>query len=280
MAQVKTYSLKKDGNKNLSTNFKVKEFRCKDGSDTIKICQETVDVLQAIRDYFGRPVTINSAYRTPTWNKKVGGASASQHVVGTACDIKVSGVLPDAIAGFLEANYPNHGIGLYSTFVHVDSRGRKVYWKNTGSNVVTSFKQGDSYKKYKAVATQKIQTLKADNAKKVEKEEETMTDKEIYEALQRYTNTLTLPNWAKEELQEAKDMGITDGSNPMGLIPRYQAAIMAKRVLKKKDEVVPQWAEKELQEAIEMGITDGSNPLEKIPRYQAAIMAARVAKRK
>ena len=42
-----------------------------------------------------------------------------------------------------------------------------------------------------------------------------------------------LPDWAKKEMEEAKAMGITDGTNPMQLIPRYQAAIMAKRAKSK-----------------------------------------------
>jgi len=61
------------------------------------------------------------------------------------------------------------------------------------------------------------------------KEEDTMTGKEIYEALQEYTAKFPLPDWARAELEEAKRLGITDGENPMQLIPRYQAAIMAKR---------------------------------------------------
>ncbi len=60
-------------------------------------------------------------------------------------------------------------------------------------------------------------------------EEEIMTGKEIFDALQAYLAEQPAPNWAKEELQEAIDAGITDGTNPMQLIPRYQAAIMAKR---------------------------------------------------
>ena len=91
---VKTYSLKKDGEKQLSEDFKVKEFRCKDGTDKILVSPETVKILQSVRDYFGKIVHINSAYRTPAYNKKVGGASASQHVKGTACDIRVDGVPP------------------------------------------------------------------------------------------------------------------------------------------------------------------------------------------
>lgn len=64
--------------------------------------------------------------------------------------------------------------------------------------------------------------------------EDTMTGKEIYDALSAYMSSQNLPtNWdAKAEFEEAVAAGITDGSNPMGLIPRYQAAIMALRAQK------------------------------------------------
>lgn len=48
---------------------------------------------------------------------------------------------------------------------------------------------------------------------------------------QSYAATLEAPGWAKQEIQEAINLGITDGRNPMVLIPRYQAAIMAKRAV-------------------------------------------------
>ena len=64
-------------------------------------------------------------------------------------------------------------------------------------------------------------------------EGDTMTGEEIYKELTAYTASLPLPGWAKEELEEAVAMGITDGTDPMGLIPRYQAAIMAKRAVQK-----------------------------------------------
>ena len=60
-------------------------------------------------------------------------------------------------------------------------------------------------------------------------QDETMTGKEIYDKLAEYTETLAVPAWAKEELAKAKAAGITDGSAPMQLIPRYQAALMAYR---------------------------------------------------
>lgn len=61
------------------------------------------------------------------------------------------------------------------------------------------------------------------------KEDDDMTGEQIYKALNEYLAGQPVPGWAKAELQEAVDAGITDGSNPMQLIPRYQAAIMAKR---------------------------------------------------
>lgn len=62
---------------------------------------------------------------------------------------------------------------------------------------------------------------------------EDMSGEEIYMALQTYLKDVKLPDWAEEEMKEAKAMGITDGTNPMQLISRYQAAIMAKRAKSK-----------------------------------------------
>ena len=67
------------------------------------------------------------------------------------------------------------------------------------------------------------------DARKFNQEDDTMTGKEIYDSLQDYLATLPAPDWAQKELQEAVALGITDGKNPMQMIPRYQAAIMAKR---------------------------------------------------
>ena len=126
---VKVYSLAKDGNKALSTNFKVREFRCQDGSDVILIHPDLVKVLQKIRTHFARPVSINSAYRTPNHNKKVGGETFSQHQYGTAADVVVTGVSPKKVAAYVETLMPKSGgIGIYSNFTHVDVRAKRSRW--------------------------------------------------------------------------------------------------------------------------------------------------------
>lgn len=126
---VRVYSKAKNGAVNLSANFKVAEFACKDGSDTVFISPGLVTVLQKIRDHFAKPVIITSAYRNDTFNKKVGGADYSQHKYGTAADIYISGVSPATIAEFVETIMPNTGgIGIYKNFVHVDVRTSRARW--------------------------------------------------------------------------------------------------------------------------------------------------------
>lgn len=126
---INAYSLAKDGTTYISKNFRVREFACKDGSDPIFIDDELVSVLQQIRDHFGKAVTITSAFRTASHNKKVGGATYSQHCYGKAADIKVSGVAPSKVAEYVETLMPNTGgIGRYSTFTHVDVRATKSRW--------------------------------------------------------------------------------------------------------------------------------------------------------
>lgn len=71
---------------------------------------------------------------------------------------------------------------------------------------------------------------------KSELEDELMDGKEMYEKINSYLANLPLPDWHNGqpagELQEAIDLGITDGTRPMQLIPRYQAAIMCLRAVK------------------------------------------------
>lgn len=126
---VNVYSKSKNGTTYLSKNFRVKEFACKDGSDPVFVAPELVELLQKIRDHFGRPVIINSGYRTARHNKSCGGATYSQHLYGAAADIKVTGVSPAKVAEYAETLIPNSGgIGIYESFIHVDVRSVKARW--------------------------------------------------------------------------------------------------------------------------------------------------------
>ena len=123
---VKTYSARSENEMQIAPSFKVKEFQCKDGSDEIKICTHLVALLQRIRDHYGLPVTINSAYRTPAYNNKIGGASESMHMTGKAADIVVKGISPQELYDWLNPRHSG-GMGKYKTFVHVDT-GNNRRW--------------------------------------------------------------------------------------------------------------------------------------------------------
>lgn len=133
---VKQYSLKQDGAKQLAPGFRVREFRCKDGSDTILVDEVLVLLLQCIREHFGKAVTITSGYRTPAHNTKVGGVKGSQHLLGRAADIQVAGTSVEDVAAYAESLLHNWGgVGRYPVkagratgWVHVDTRATKSRW--------------------------------------------------------------------------------------------------------------------------------------------------------
>lgn len=68
-----------------------------------------------------------------------------------------------------------------------------------------------------------------DRIEEMREDEEVLTGEEIYNRLQAYLETRAVPAWALEELDQAEALAITDGTGPMGLALRFQAAIMAKR---------------------------------------------------
>ena len=47
--------------------------------------------LEVLRNKVGHPIVINSGYRSPQLNRKVGGAPTSNHLTGCAVDIRTSG---------------------------------------------------------------------------------------------------------------------------------------------------------------------------------------------
>lgn len=136
---IEAYSLARDGEKQLSANFKVREFYCRDGSDPIFVDSELVQCLQKIRNHFGKPVHITSGYRTAEHNAAVGGSKSSQHLLGRAADFYVEGVDVATVAAYAETLLPSRGgIGRYpkdakhptrkTGWVHIDTRANKSRW--------------------------------------------------------------------------------------------------------------------------------------------------------
>lgn len=115
----------------MSQHFKPEEFMSKDGA--ISPWPEVVDpgplffARGKSRADFGEPIYINSGYRSPEHNRKIGGAPNSFHVKGQAADIRPTRYRdPEKwkrALGRLKiiANRRcKGGVGFYSSFVHVD----------------------------------------------------------------------------------------------------------------------------------------------------------------
>ena len=138
-SKVITASIKKKGkNYKVTDHFTLGEFQCNNGADTVKYDKQIVTALEAARLFFNVPITVSSAYRTPDYNRRVGGATGSYHTKGRAVDhyCKLSYTL---LAKFYEA-YGLKGIGCYydDHFVHIDSRLTKFYWKNQSSTAIST----------------------------------------------------------------------------------------------------------------------------------------------
>lgn len=110
----------------ITKNFDSSEFKCKCGCGKIKYNEKHVMRLQAMRNFFEKPIIITSAYRCPTHNKKIGGADGSFHLKGLATDIKIKGINSNMVADIAEKLFD--GVGRYDTFTHVDSRGLRARW--------------------------------------------------------------------------------------------------------------------------------------------------------
>ena len=121
----------------LTKNFDLKEFNCKDNSETpaelIPNLQELANNLQILRDFLGTSLHINSGYRSHAYNKKIGGAKFSQHLLDKAADISSNKFTPEQIHAAIlqlisEGKIHNGGLGIYNSFCHYDIRDTPARW--------------------------------------------------------------------------------------------------------------------------------------------------------
>ena len=101
---------------NLSANFTLKELTRSDTADRLDIDnqpnEEQIEslrllcenILQPVRDHFGKPVKITSGFRCSALNQAAGGSSNSDHCRGQACDFEIDGVPNPELAEWIESN--------------------------------------------------------------------------------------------------------------------------------------------------------------------------------
>jgi len=111
----------------ISKHFNESEFECKHCGQVI-IAQALVYALEAVREHFNAPVTINSGFRCMYHNMAVGGALSSYHMRGMAADIQVKGATPQEVYQFCDTLSVKGGVGLYKSFVHIDVRPYTARW--------------------------------------------------------------------------------------------------------------------------------------------------------
>ena len=108
-------------------NFSPEEIACR-GDGTIRINEAALDKLQALREKLGVPLIVHSAYRSPNYNRKVGGAEHSMHLQGAAFDISMTNHDPDAFEAAARAvGFTGFGFYPRQNFMHIDI-GRARQW--------------------------------------------------------------------------------------------------------------------------------------------------------
>jgi uncharacterized protein YcbK (DUF882 family) len=96
----------------------------------------TLRIIDDLRASFGKPCRILSSYRSPDYNRAVGGATHSQHLEFNALDIVFDDVSPrqvyERLLEWRKVGKFTGGLGLYpsSGFVHIDTRGSNATWRS------------------------------------------------------------------------------------------------------------------------------------------------------
>ena len=112
----KTYSVAELTNYRLSANFNLYEltdsptaagFHMNNVPDEVgisKLKELCVNILQPVRDHFGKPVRVNSGYRSLALNTAIKGAKSSQHMKCEAADYEIDGMSNRELAHWVADN--------------------------------------------------------------------------------------------------------------------------------------------------------------------------------
>ena len=110
-------------------NFAVSELACHDGTPVPQALYDNAKAVceraQVLRNFLGSALLVNSGYRTPAYNAKIGGADKSWHMQAGALDLRAPGWEPGLLAEVYEGLIRigavlDGGLGRYDTFIHID----------------------------------------------------------------------------------------------------------------------------------------------------------------
>lgn len=102
--------------------------KAENGAGSVAIDFDAMDKLQALRTRLGRPLIVNSAYRTPAHNRAVDGAQNSQHLVAKAFDISQANHDPARFEAEARAvGFTGFGFYPRSNFIHIDTGPRREW---------------------------------------------------------------------------------------------------------------------------------------------------------
>lgn len=109
-------------------NFSLKEMSNNQATEDIKLVLtpevvEFAQMMQELRDFYGKPMKVNSWYRTPKFNASIGGDPKSIHLDGRAADIAVTDYHDLTVAWRTICQIHNKigGVNYYKTFMHFDN---------------------------------------------------------------------------------------------------------------------------------------------------------------
>lgn len=166
-------------------------------------------------------------------------------IIYFAVDFEAQAADMDAIEAYLLAarlRTAEYDIGVYGSYSVVEEMAKRkacscfwqcVGWSNGQKSPALNVYQSMWSHPFCGISVDDNECADMDAAGIWTYEEDNMTGEQIYNKLNEYLREQPIPDWAQEELDQAVAMGITDGTRPMELVPRYQAAIMAKRATMK-----------------------------------------------
>lgn len=110
--------------------FRIQEFVCRCGCKMPAEVRQNIEalvanVLDSLREAYGKPIYVNSGHRCEAYNRKVGGVSRSQHIVGEAADIHCDDNAKLAKLIVQQGRFDQ--LIIYPTFLHVS-------YKRSGAN--------------------------------------------------------------------------------------------------------------------------------------------------